>query len=57
VVEALEQWASGEAARILVGVFLVAAIVMAAAALPTMALERRGRTPVTDSPASASPAR
>lgn len=42
VVQALEQWASGEAARILVGVFLVAAAVMAVAALPALALERRG---------------
>ena len=33
VVQALEQWASGEAARILVGIFLVAAGVMAVAAL------------------------
>ena len=34
VVQALEAWASGEAARILVGVFLVAAAVMAVAVLP-----------------------
>jgi MFS family permease len=40
VVQALESWASGEAARILVGVFLVAAAVMAAAVLPTLALGR-----------------
>ena len=40
VVQALEEWASGEAARILVGVFLVAAVVMAAAALPALALGR-----------------
>jgi hypothetical protein len=39
VVQALEQWASGEAARILVGVFLVAAAVMAIAALPALRLE------------------
>jgi hypothetical protein len=52
VVEALEQWASGEAARILVGVFLVAAAVMAVAALPTLTLERRGRTPGSETPAS-----
>lgn len=43
VVQALEEWASGEAARILVGVFLVAAAVMAVAALPTLTLERRSR--------------
>ena len=42
VVEALEQWASGEAARILVGVFLVAAAVMALAAIPAITL---GPTP------------
>jgi MFS family permease len=40
VVQALEQWASGEAATILVGVFLVAAAVIAVAVLPTLALER-----------------
>jgi MFS family permease len=38
VVQALEQWASGEAARILVGVFLVAAGVMAVAAIPALGL-------------------
>lgn len=42
VVQALEAWASGEAARILVGVFLVAAAVMAVATLPTLTLQRRG---------------
>jgi MFS family permease len=41
VVQALETWASGEAARILVGIFLVAAAVMAVAALPALTLERR----------------
>ena len=41
VVQALETWASGEAARILVGVFLVAAAVMAVAVLPALRLERR----------------
>lgn len=44
VVQALEAWASAEAARILVGVFLVAAAVMGVAALPALTLERRGRT-------------
>jgi MFS family permease len=43
VVQALEEWASGEAARILVGVFLVAAAVMAVAVLPTLTLESRRR--------------
>jgi MFS family permease len=41
VVQALESWASGEAARILVGVFLVAALVTAAALAPALALGRR----------------
>jgi MFS family permease len=41
VVQALESWASGEAARILVGVFLVAAAVMGVALVPALALERR----------------
>ena len=41
VVQALETWASGEAARILVGVFLVAAAVMAVAVLPALRLHRR----------------
>jgi hypothetical protein len=41
VVQALEAWASGEAARILVGVFLVAAAIMAVAVLPTLRLDRR----------------
>ena len=41
VVQALETWASGEAARILVGVFLVAAAIMAVAVLPALALGRR----------------
>jgi MFS family permease len=43
VVEALEQWAASEAARIMVGVFLVAAIVTAAAVPPTLLLGRRRR--------------
>ena len=38
VIQALEEWASGEAARILVGVFLVAAAAMALAALPALRL-------------------
>jgi MFS family permease len=41
VVQALEAWASGEAARILVGVFLVAAAIMAVAILPALRLEAR----------------
>jgi hypothetical protein len=45
VVQALEVWASGEAARILVGIFLVAAGVMAVAVVPALALGRSGREP------------
>lgn len=40
VVQALEQWASSQAAGILVGVFLVAAAVMAVAVLPALAMGR-----------------
>jgi hypothetical protein len=43
VVEALEQWAASEAARIMVGVFLVAAIVTAVAIPPSLLLGRRRR--------------
>ncbi len=41
VVQALERWASDEAARILVGIFLVAAAVTAVAVVPALALRRR----------------
>jgi len=49
VVQALESWASAEAAKILVGVFLVAAAVMAIALVPALTLERRilGAAPAT----------
>ncbi|HLX36088.1 MAG TPA: MFS transporter [Candidatus Limnocylindrales bacterium] len=43
VVQALEAWASAEAARILVGVFLVAAAVVAIAIVPALTLEPGGR--------------
>jgi MFS family permease len=43
VVEALESWAAGEAARIMVGIFLVAALVTAAAVPPSLLLDRRRR--------------
>ena len=43
VVEALEAWAAGEAARIMVGVFLVAAVVTAVAVPPSLLLDRRRR--------------
>ena len=42
VVQALEQWASSEAARILVGVFLIAAAITAIAILPALSMGRRG---------------
>lgn len=49
VVQALETWASSEAARILVGVFLVAAAVMAVAVVPALALGRgSGRSRVAE---------
>ena len=41
VVDALERWASGQAAQILEYVFLVAAVVTAAAILPTLAMRNR----------------
>ncbi|MEO5965384.1 MAG: hypothetical protein ABIR11_07965, partial [Candidatus Limnocylindrales bacterium] len=43
VVDALEAWAAGEAARLMVGVFLVASIVTAAAVPPSLLLDRRRR--------------
>jgi MFS family permease len=43
VVEALEAWAASEAARIMVGIFLVAAAVTAAAIPPSLLLDRRRR--------------
>ena len=51
VVQALEQWASSEAARILVGVFLVAAAIMAVAVVPALVMGRRGdRTATAEAP-------
>jgi MFS family permease len=49
VVQALESWASAEAARILVGVFLVAAAVMAIAFVPALTLESRAGAAPTQS--------
>ena len=40
-IEALETWAAGEAAQIMVGVFLVAAVVTAVAIPPALLLDRR----------------
>jgi MFS family permease len=57
VVEALEAWAAGEAARIMVGVFLVAAGVTLAAVPPSLLLDRarsRRRPVDTELPAVAS---
>ncbi len=52
VVAALERWASGEASRIMVGLFLAAAVVVAVAFLPALALgARRTRMLADDSPA------
>jgi hypothetical protein len=42
VVDALERWASAEAAGILSGLFLAAAAVMAVTALPALLMGRRG---------------
>ncbi len=41
VVEALETWAAGEGARIMVGIFLVAAVLSAAAVPPALAMGQR----------------
>jgi MFS family permease len=57
VVEALEAWAASEAGRIMVGVFLVAAVVTAVAVPPSLLLDRRRRmlgAPGTEPDASAS---
>jgi MFS family permease len=51
VVQALESWASGEAAKILVGIFLVAAAVMAVALVPALALGRGAAADRSGSPA------
>jgi hypothetical protein len=57
VVQALEQWASAEAAKILVGVFLVAAAVMAIATLPALRLgPARPDVAQSDPPIEAAPA-
>jgi MFS family permease len=50
VVEALEQWAAGEAARIMVGIFLVAGVVTAIAVPPSLLLDRRRRGLATEPP-------
>jgi hypothetical protein len=50
VVEALEQWAAGEAARIMVGIFLVAGVVTAVAVPPSFLLDRRPRRLAAEPP-------
>ncbi len=47
VVDALERWAAGQAAGILEGLFIVAAVVMLVAILPTVWLRARRPDPVT----------
>ena len=54
VVAALESWAASEAARIMVGIFLVAAAVTAIAVLPALVLDRRGRRMLGDGQAASS---
>ena len=57
-VEALETWAAGEAGQIMVGVFLVAAVVTALAIPPSLLLDRRrmlGATGPVSSAAGAAP--
>jgi MFS family permease len=51
VVEALETWAAGEAARIMVGIFLVAAGVTLIAVPPALLLDRRRMLPAAVEPA------
>ncbi len=48
VVEALEAWAAGEAARIMVGIFLVAGIVTAISVPPSLVLDRGRRRMLPD---------
>ncbi|OGO54350.1 MAG: hypothetical protein A2V85_14260 [Chloroflexi bacterium RBG_16_72_14] len=54
VIEALEAWAASEAARIMVGIFLVAAVVTAVAIPPSLVLDRRRRRMLADGEADAS---
>jgi MFS family permease len=53
VVEALEAWASREAAQIMVGLFVVAAIVTLVAVIPALALGGARRTRAVDDAATA----
>lgn len=54
VVAALESWAASEAARIMVGIFLVAAAVTAVAVLPALVLDRRAQRMLGDAQAATS---
>jgi hypothetical protein len=54
VVDALESWASREAAEIMVGLFIAAALVMAAAILPSLILGGRARMLPEDAAAARS---
>ena len=54
VVAALESWAASEAARIMVGIFLVAAAVTAVAVLPALVLDRRARRMLAEAQAASS---
>jgi MFS family permease len=55
VVGALETWASGEAARIMVGLFLVAAVLVVISILPGLGLGARPTRRRLDSPSDALP--
>jgi MFS family permease len=54
VIQALERWASSEAARVMVGLFLVAAIVTLIALVPALALGRRRTRMLAARPMAAS---
>ncbi len=53
VIAALERWASGEAARIMVGLFMVAALVTVVAVIPALALGGRRTRMLADGSESA----
>jgi MFS family permease len=53
VIAALERWASGEAARIMVGLFMLAALVTVAAVIPALALGGRRARMLADGSESA----
>ena len=55
VVDALEAWAASEAARIMVGIFLVAGVVTAVALPPSLVLDRKRRRMLPDGDPEAPP--